>query len=224
MVEPIRVLIADDHALVRKGLRALLEGKPDLIVVGEAADGKQAMRQAHDLQPDVVLLDLVMPHQDGLTALPEIRRESPQTRVLVLTSFGEEERVFTAIKGGALGYLLKDSLPQELIQGIRAVHRGECSLSPAIALKVIRELGQPSPSAIDKDPLTERELEVLRLLARGLSNREIGERLTISGRTVGVHIGHILGKLHLSNRVQAALYAVRAGLATLDETPPPPPT
>ena len=224
MAESIRILIADVHALVRKGLRALLEGKPDLTVVGEAADGEEAVCRARDLQPDVVLLDLMMPHKDGLTALCEIRHECPQARVLVLTSFGEDERVFAAIKGGALGYLLKDSMPQELVRAIRAVHRGEFSLSPATALKVIRELGHPSPPSTDKESLTDRELEVLRLLARGLTNREIGERLAISERTAGVHVGHILGKLHLSNRVQAALYAVRAGLTTLDETRPQPPT
>jgi NarL family two-component system response regulator LiaR len=182
------------------------------------------VRQARDLRPDVALLDLVMPHKDGLAALSEIRRESPQTSVLVLTSFGEDEKVFAAIKGGALGYLLKDALPHELVQAIRAVHRGECSLSPPIALKVIRELDSPSHSPIYEGSLTRRELEVLGLLAGGLSNREIGERLSISERTAGVHVGHILGKLHLANRVQAALYAVRTGLTTLDETEPQPPT
>jgi NarL family two-component system response regulator LiaR len=221
MVEPIRILIVDDHALVRKGLRALLEGKPDLTVVGEATDGQEVVRQVCDLQPDVVLLDLVMPHQDGLTVLPEIRRESPETRVLVLTSFGEDERIFAAIKAGALGYLLKDALPEELVQAIRAVYRGECSLSPSIALKVVRELDSSSSSVTNKDSLTKREVEVLKLLAKGLSNREIGEQLSISERTVGVHVSHILGKLQLANRVQAALYAIRAGVTTLDETEPP---
>jgi NarL family two-component system response regulator LiaR len=218
MAEPIRILIVDDHTLVRKGLRTLLEGKPGLSVIGEAADGEEAVRQAHDLKPDVILLDLVMPKKDGIAALREIVQDDPAARILVLTSFAQDEMVFSAIRGGALGYILKDSLPQELTRAIRAVYRGECSLSPSIALKVIREFDRAAPSAPAEEPLTPREVEVLRWLARGLSNREIGEKLVISERTVGVHVSHILAKLHLANRMQAALYALREGLSSLDES------
>ncbi len=218
---PIRLLIADDHPIVRKGLRALMEDQPDIQVVGEAADGKEAVERARELKPDVILLDLMMPGKDGFYAIGEIKREQPNARILVLTSYFEDDQVFPAIKAGALGYLLKDSAPQELLQAIRDIARGQSALHPAIALKVIRELNHPSDLPPTTDPLTARELEVLTLLGQGMSNAEIAARLTISERTVGTHISNILSKLHLASRTQAALYALREGLASLDDAVPP---
>ena len=214
--EPIRILIADDHIVVREGLRTLLGVKPGLEVIGEAGDGLEAVSMAKSLQPDVILLDLKMPHKNGLEAIQEIKQTNPQARILVLTSFDDDERVFSAIKAGALGYLLKDSSPPQLIEAIREVYQGKSSLHPNIALKVIRELNNPTDLPPTEDPLTEREMETLRLLAQGLSNQEISEELTISERTVGKHVSNILEKLHLANRTQAALYALRHGLASLD--------
>jgi NarL family two-component system response regulator LiaR len=216
MTETIRILIADDHAIVREGLRALIGTKPDMELVGEAADGVEAVLKARSLRPDVILLDLVMPRKDGIEAIGEIKRENPKARILVLTSFAEDEKVFPAIQSGALGYLLKDSSPQELLRAIREVYRGESSLHPAIARKLIGELNRPPENLPPtEEPLTEREVEVLSLVARGLSNQEIAERLVVSERTVRTHVSNILGKLHLANRTQAALYAVREGLAGL---------
>ncbi len=215
---PIRLLIADDHPIVRKGLRALMEDQPDIQLVGEAADGQEAVDRARECQPDVILLDLMMPGQDGLYAIGEIKRERPDARILVLTSYFEDDQVFPAIKAGALGYLLKDSPPQELLQAIRDIARGQSALHPAIALKVIRELNHPADLPPTVDPLTARELDVLTLLGQGMSNAEIATRLTISERTVGTHISNILSKLHLASRTQAALYALRQGLARLDPT------
>ncbi|MBN1217748.1 MAG: response regulator transcription factor [Anaerolineae bacterium] len=212
----IRIVIADDHAVVREGLRTLISTKPGMEVVGEAADGIEAVAQARALQPDVILLDMVMPRMDGLQSIHEIKQENPNARILVLTSFDDDERVFSAIKAGALGYLLKDSSPQQLLQAIREVYQGRSSLHPAIALKVIRELNQPSDLPPTEEPLTEREMETLRLIAQGLTNQEIAEKLSISERTVGKHVSNILDKLHLANRTQVALYALRRGLATLD--------
>jgi len=213
---PIRLLIADDHPIVRKGLRALLEDQPDIQVVGEAADGNEAVEQAREFRPDVILLDLMMPGKDGLSAIGEIKREQPDARILVLTSYFEDDQVFPAIKAGALGYLLKDSSPQELLRAIRDIARGQSALHPAIALKVIRELNHPADLPATTDPLTARELEVLTLLGQGMSNAEIAARLTISERTVGTHISNILSKLHLASRTQAALYALKQGLARMD--------
>ena len=214
--EAIRILIADDHAIVREGLRALLETEPGMELVGEASDGIEAVRKQQALRPDVTLLDLVMPRQDGLAALTEIRQKDPQARILVLTSFAEDERVFPAIMAGALGYLLKDATPQELLKAIRDVARGEASLHPAIARRVIKELHRPQESGPTVEPLTERETQVLSLVAQGLSNQEIATKLVISERTVRTHVSNILGKLHLANRTQAARYALREGLAKLD--------
>ena len=216
MTDQIRVLIADDHAVVREGLRALIENQADMVLVGEAEDGMEAVLKAQSLQPDVLLLDLVMPHKDGIEAIREIKVENPEAHILVLTSFEEDDKVFPAITAGALGYLLKDSSPQELLEAIRSVHRGESSLHPAIAVKLIRELSQPSDLPPTGEPLTERELDVLRLVAQGLSNQEISNKLDISDRTVGTHISHILHKLHLANRTQMALYALREGLVSLN--------
>lgn len=217
MSETIRILIADDHAIVREGLRALFATEPNLELVAEAADGMEAVDKARALKPDVILLDMMMPRKDGLQAIGEIMKENPNARVLVLTSFAEDEKVFPAIKAGALGYLLKDSSPQELIQAIQNVYRGEASLHPTIARKLMRELSQPPGLPPTTDPLTEREVEILRLVAQGLSNDEIAERLVISERTVRTHVSHILDKLHLANRTQMALYAVREGIAKLED-------
>jgi NarL family two-component system response regulator LiaR len=213
--EPIRILIADDHAIVRKGLRTLITSEPGMEIAGEAEDGVEAVLKARSLQPDVILLDMVMPRQDGLEAIRQITDENPEARILVLTSFDEDDKVFPAIKAGALGYLLKDSSPDQLLQAINDVHRGESSLHPSVALRVIREINRPSDLPPTGEPLTEREVEVLKLVARGLTNQEIAEELVISERTAGNHIGNILNKLHLANRTQAALYALREGLADL---------
>jgi NarL family two-component system response regulator LiaR len=216
MTRPIRVLVADDHAIVRAGIRALLKTEPDMEVVGEAKDGVEAVLKARSLQPDVLLLDLVMPRQDGIETIRQIKHEDSETRVLVLTSFAEDEKVFPAIKAGAIGYLLKDTSPQELVEAIREVQRGESPLDPAIARRVIRELKDPPDLPPTPDPLTEREVDVLRLVAQGLSNQEIADELVISEKTVRGHVSCILGKLHLANRTQAALHALREGLARLD--------
>lgn len=215
MSDPIRILIADDHELVREGMRALLDVRPDMEVVGEAGDGEQAVRRTLLLKPDVILLDLVMPEKDGIAAIYDIKAQQPEARILVITSFSEDERVYQAVKAGALGYLLKDSSPQELVQAIHDVCEGKMSLHPDVALKLIHEMNRPSDLPPTEEPLTERELEVLKLVAQGWSNAEIAAELVITERTVGAHVSNILGKLHLANRTQAALYALRAGISDL---------
>jgi len=222
MTESIRVLIADDHVLVREALSKLLEAKPGLEVVAQASDGLEAIEKARSVQPDVILMDLAMPGMDGIKATREIRRENPNARILVLTSFSEDKRVYSAIKAGAMSYLLKDSSPLELVQAIHAVYRGETSLQPSIARKLIREISRPPKLLPAEQPLTARELEVLELVARGLPNRDIAKALVISEGTVRAHMSHILSKLHLANRTQAALYALRKGLSVVDEEDPGP--
>lgn len=212
----IRILIADDHAIVREGLRALIETEPQMELVAEAADGVEAVQKAGELRPDVILLDLMMPRKNGIAAISEIKQQDPKAHILVLTSFAEDALVFPAIKAGALGYLLKDSAPQELLKAIRSVYRGEASLHPTIARKLVGELHHPPSLPPTPEPLTEREAEVLNLVAQGLSNQEIAEVLNVSERTVRTHVSNILGKLHLANRTQAALFALREGLAKLD--------
>lgn len=220
MSNTIRVFLADDHAVVRRGLEALIETEAGMEVVGTAADGIEAVDRIAIYQPDVVLLDLQMPRKSGLEAIGEIRTRSPKSRIMMLTSFGEKEMVFEAIKAGALGYLLKDCRPEELLQAIRSTYAGKATLSPDVALKVIEQLNQPpQPDApLTEEPLTEREVEMLRHVARGMSNQEIADLLVLSERTVRTHISNILGKLHLANRTQATLYALREGIASLDDS------
>jgi len=214
--ESIRVLIADDHALVRSGITALLAQVPDIEVVGEASDGQQAITQAAILRPDVILMDLVMPNIDGIEAIRQIKARQPESRILVLTSFAADDKVFPAIKAGALGYLLKESRPSDLIEAIRQVYRGESALHPTIARKVLQELTRPPDRPPTPDPLTEREMDVLRLVAQGLGNQEIAAKLHVGDATVRTHVSNILAKLHLANRIQVALYALREGLVSLD--------
>src|SRR5919202_4340116 len=185
---PIRVLIADDHAIVRLGLRALIATEPGMEVVGEAVDGLDVVRKARSLRPDVIVLDLVMPHKDGIQATAEITREDPGARILVLTSFAEEDKLVPAFKAGAVGYLLKDSAPQDLLQAIRDVAQGASTLHPQIAHQLIRALRQPAERLAATVPLTDREREVLCLVAQGLSNDEIAARLHVGERTVRSHI------------------------------------
>ncbi len=216
MTKRIRVLIVDDHAVVREGLRALIDVDPGMELAGEAKDGVEAIEKAHSLQPDVILLDLVMPNKGGIEAIGEIKEQNPGARILVLTSFAEDDKVFPAIKAGALGYLLKDSSAHELLQAIRDVYQGEPTMHPTIARKLMRELQRPPDLPPTEDPLTEREVDVLKFVAQGLSNQEIADVLVLSERTVRTHVTNILTKLHLANRTQAALYALREGLARLD--------
>jgi NarL family two-component system response regulator LiaR len=188
-------------------------------VVGETGDGLETVIQARALRPDVILMDLMMPRMDGIEATRQITAEQPGVRILVLTSFAADDKVFPAIKAGALGYILKDSGPAELVQAIHQVHQGQPSLEPAIALKVLYELSHPPQQPPTPDPLTERELEVLRLVAQGKSNREIADQLVITELPVRTHVSNILGKLQLASRTQAALYALKEGLASLDDVP-----
>ena len=217
MSGPIRVFIAEDHAIVRKGIRALLTTEAGIEVVGEAADGTEAVAEAARLHPDVVLMDLVLPEIDGIEAIRRITAARPDARILVLTSFATDDKVFPAIKAGARGYLLKDSGPEELVRAIRQVHRGDAPLHPGIARKVLQELTRASARPPTPEPLTPREVEVLRLVAQGLGNQQIAETLRLSEATVRSHVSTILGKLHLASRTQAALYALREGLASLQD-------
>ena len=213
----ISVLIVDDHAVVRQGVRAFLDTQSDVSVVGEAASGEEAVRLAAEYAPDVVLMDLVMPGMDGVEATRQVKRVSPRTQIIVLTSYHDDEHIFPAIRAGAISYLLKDVAPDVLVDAVRKAARGEAVLHPRVAARVIREL-----SALPDEPLSpfaelsERELEVLRLIAEGLSNAEIAERLVISEKTVKSHVSNILSKLHLADRTQAAVYAWKKGLMRED--------
>lgn len=211
----VKVLVVEDHIVVREGLCALINSTPGLSVVGEAADGNEAITKARQLTPDVILMDLVMPRKDGIQAIREILRDNPQARVLVLSSYSGEN-VVQAVMAGALGYLLKESSSRELIDAIFDVYRGKLSLHPALTRRIIREFGSSEREAIAEYQLTEREIDVLKLLARGLSNQGIANELCLSEHTVAKHIGSILNKLSLENRTQAALYALRVGLAKLE--------
>jgi NarL family two-component system response regulator LiaR len=204
----IRVVLADDHAVVRQGLRTFLDLQDDIEVVGEAADGEEAVDAARRHDPDVVLLDLVMPGLDGLGALRRLREG--RARVIVLTSFGDDDKLFAALRGGAAGYLLKDVQPTDLVRAIRSAHAGESPLSPAVATRVVEEVAHAG--AATHGELTPREADVLALIARGRSNKVIARELGVAEKTVKTHVSHILAKLGVSDRTQAALYAVKQGL------------
>ena len=218
----IRVLIVDDHAMVRQGLRTFLElqdtSDQPIEVTGEAANGIEAVKLAKKTQPDIVLLDLVMPEMDGLQATPKIIEASPHSRVIILTSFGEEDKVLPAIRAGAQGYLLKDIPPNELVQAVRKAYLGKVQLHPEVAEKLMSAVAakeEPRASRVATQPddgLTDREREVLNLIADGMNNREIAEKLFISEKTVKTHVSNLLSKLHLDDRTQAAIYALRHGL------------
>jgi len=223
MTKPIRIFVADDHAIIRKGIRAMLETVPDIELVGEAVNGREAVSGVAKLRPDVILMDLVMPEMDGIEAIRHIKAQQPQARILVLTTFAGEDKIFPAIKAGALGYHLKDASPEELVQAIRQVYRGQPSLHPIIARKVLQELASPAAERPPTpEPLTQREVEVLQLVAQGLDNQQIADKLVISEATVRTHVSNILGKLQLASRTQAVLYALREGLASLDTAPETP--
>jgi DNA-binding NarL/FixJ family response regulator len=207
----IRVLIADDHEVVRRGLRTFLDLQDDIEVVGEAEDGEEAVAASERLTPDVILLDLVMPRRDGVAAIPEIRRRSPRTRVIVLTSFLDDDKLLPAVRAGAAAYVLKDIHPQELVQAIRTVHGGDSLLHPAAAARVMAELAADGERRAGAT-LTPREKEVLGLIARGMPNKVIARELRVSEKTVKTHVSNLLGKLGLTDRTQAALYAVREGI------------
>jgi len=225
----IRVFVVDDHAIVRDGIQSLLATEPDIECVGEAANGADAVSKVRILRPDVILMDLVMPEMDGIEAIHQIMAFQPEARILVLTSFTADDKVFPAIKAGALGYLLKDTGSEDLMRAIHQVYRGEASLHPKIARMVLQEISTAQPIKSSEhpshlpeksstvDPLTDRELEVLKLVAHGRSNREIADQLIVTEGTVRTHVSNILDKLHLASRTQATLYALREGLASLED-------
>jgi NarL family two-component system response regulator LiaR len=219
MNKNIRVMVVDDHPVVRKGIVAMLLTEPDLEVIGECSDGEEAITQAGLLKPDIILMDLVMPKVDGIEAIRAIKQNSPEIRILVLTSFSASDKVFPALNLGASGYLLKDSDPVELIEAIHKVHRGEVILNAEITRQVLQHLThqQETHKENEVETLTDRELEVLKCMARGQSNTEIAQQLVVSEATIHSHVSKILAKLHLTSRTQAALYALRKGLVSLDE-------
>ena len=216
-MKKIKVLVVDDQSVVREGFVAILSLQDDMEVVGEAVDGVAAVELARKTKPDVILLDMVMPRQDGLTTIPMLKESVPGARILVLTSFAESNRVYQAIKSGALGYMLKDTTRTQLLQSIRDVAKGQAFLQPSIAMRVINEIDNPTETPSVTETLTRRELETLRLIARGLSNQEIAIVMVLHERTIAKYVSSILNKLHLANRTQAALYAINQGLTALPE-------
>ena len=215
--EAIRILLVDDHAVVREGLRAFLTLQEGFEIVGEAADGEEAVERAVALEPDVILMDLVMPRRDGVSAMRELRRSSPNAKVIVLTSFLDDDRLLPALEAGAAGYLLKNSQPSELARAVRAAQAGEAIIDPTAAARLLGALSGPEhsrPSATALDQLTGREREVLALIAQGRANKRIALELGISEKTVKTHVGHVLAKLGVADRTQAAVLAVHEGLVT----------
>ena len=218
MNENITVLIVDDHTVVRDGLAALISAEEGMRVIGTAADGIEAVKLAGDLKPDVILLDLVMPQMDGVQATIEIRRKDPHARILILTSFAEDHQVFSAIKSGAMGYMMKDTSSEELIKAIRDTYHDRHVLQPEVARKLMRDIQIQDERSMHAKALTERETEILKQVALGKTNQEIADELVLSERTVRTHITNILAKLRLTNRTQAALYALREGIAHIPYT------
>ena len=216
MSENIRVLVVDDHNVVRDGLIALLSAEPGMEIVGFGSDGIEAVELARELNPDVILLDLVMPRKDGVHAIQEIKLENPNARILVLTSFAENHQVFSAIKSGAIGYLMKDTSSEELIQAIRDTYQNKPALQPEIARQLMQDIQSQAEGIGSEESLTARETEILQQVALGKTNQEIADELVLSERTVRTHITNILAKLQLNNRTQAALYALREGIAHID--------
>jgi len=213
----VTVLVVDDHEVVRRGIMTFLETEAGIEVLGEAENGREAVTLAKKLEPDVILMDLVMPEMDGIEAIRQIRSQQTKSQILVLTSFGSDDKIFPAIRAGALGYLLKDTSPEELAEAIRQAAAGHATLNPTIASRLLRQFSSDTEPTTPVEPLTKREIEVLQLIARGLTNVQIGGELFISEATVRTHVSHILGKLNLANRTQAALWALRKGLVTLNE-------
>jgi NarL family two-component system response regulator LiaR len=211
MPDAIRILLVDDHAVVREGLRTFLELQDEFEIVGEAADGEEGVLEAERLNPDVILMDLVMPGLDGVGAMRALRTSLPDARVIVLTSFADDDRLLPAIQAGAAGYLLKDAQPSEVARAVRAAHAGEALLDPAVAARLVDAIAQ-APGEEPRERLTPRERQVLELIAQGRPNKLIARELEISEKTVKAHVGRVLEKLGVSDRTQAALYAVRAGL------------
>lgn len=219
MTEPVKIslILVDDHAVVRQGLRAFLETNPDMVVVGEAASGAEAQRLAEELAPDVALVDLIMPGMDGVMTTRQIRQASPRTQVIIFSSFHGDEHIFPAMRAGALSYLLKEARPTEVADAVRKAAQGEAILHPKVAARIVQELQGNKATAVNPfTELTERELEVLRLIADGLANQEIADALVIGERTVKSHVSNILSKLHLADRTQAAVYAWREGIVRKD--------
>jgi NarL family two-component system response regulator LiaR len=217
MCAAIRILIADDHPVVRRGLRALIADESDMELVGEAADGMEAVLKARALAPSVIVLDLDMPRLDGLAALRQIMHEQPGARVLLFSGLPADGQLIEALQAGALGYLRKEASPTQIIDAIRAVQHGRSPLDPALASQLLHRFSRPLAPTTSNQTLTKSEITVLKYVAQGLSNQEIAVTLLMSERTVGNHISNILSKLHLSNRTQVALYALRTGLATLEQ-------
>ncbi|HMQ35454.1 MAG TPA: response regulator transcription factor [Chloroflexaceae bacterium] len=215
-METISVMLIDDHRVVRQGLRDFLELQPDIEVVGEAPSGEEGVQLARELLPDVVLMDLVMPGIDGVETTRRVKAASPSSRVIVLTSFADDDKVFPAIKAGAISYLLKDISPEDLAHAIRAAQRNEAVLHPEVAAKLMQEFSAPRPGEAPVDQLTPREMEVLRLIAKGKSNKEIADTLIVSEKTIKTHVSNILSKLHLADRTQAAIYALRQRLVPME--------
>jgi NarL family two-component system response regulator LiaR len=215
-MDTISVLLVDDHRVVRQGLRDFLELQDGIEVIGEAASGEEGVKAAQELLPDVVLMDLVMPGIDGVETTRRVKTVSPSSRIIVLTSFADDDKVFPAIKAGAISYLLKDVQPEELARAIRAAQRGEAVLHSEVAAKLMQEFSAPRPADDPVEQLTEREMDVLRLIAKGKSNKEIADTLIISEKTVKTHVSNILSKLHLADRTQAAIYALRQRLVPMD--------
>lgn len=215
-MDPLTVLLIDDHRVVRQGLRDFLELQEDIEIVGEASSGEEGVQLARELIPDVVLMDLVMPGIDGVEATRQLKAVSPSTRVIVLTSFADDDKVFPAIKAGAISYLLKDVSPEELAHAIRAAQRNEAVLHPEVAARLMQEFSAPRPDEAPVEQLTPREMEVLRLIARGKSNKEIADALIVSEKTVKTHVSNILSKLHLADRTQAAIYALRKRIVAME--------